>query len=142
MAKKNEAGYTLAEILIVLVIIAMIVGLATPALMGRLGGARAKTAEVQLEYLASSLDLYRIDIGRLPDPEAEGLQALVQAPDGFDALWLGPYVRRGELPDDPWNRPYSYERSEDGALQLLSLGRDGAKGGEGLDRDIVLRLDP
>ncbi len=134
-----EAGYTLAEVLIVLVIIAMIIGLATPALMGRLGAAQSRTAQIQLENLATSLDLYRLDTGRYPTP-AEGLEALVAAPAGA-AGWAGPYVRRGEIPLDPWGQPYIYRAGPGDGLVLATLGRDGEPGGEGEDRDIAVELE-
>ncbi|MFC4726500.1 type II secretion system major pseudopilin GspG [Glycocaulis abyssi] len=136
----SDAGYTLAEVLIVLVIIALIVGLATPALMGRLGAAQSRTAEIQLENLATSLDLFRLDIGRYPTTE-EGLAALVAPAPALEARWAGPYVRRGELPADPWGRPYIYRPASGGGFELVSYGRDGEPGGTGEDRDIVIVLE-
>jgi general secretion pathway protein G len=136
----SDAGYTLAEVLIVLVIIALIVGLATPALMGRLGAAQSRTAEIQLENLATSLDLFRLDTGRYPTVQ-EGLSALILPPAGVEARWAGPYVRRGELPDDPWGRPYIYRAAPGGGFELVSYGRDGEPGGAGEDRDIVVVLE-
>ena len=135
-----DAGYTLAEVLIVLVIIALIVGLATPALMGRLGAAQSRTAEIQLENLATSLDLFRLDTGRYPTVQ-EGLGALVTPPVAVEARWAGPYVRRGELPADPWGRPYIYRAAPGGGFELVSYGRDGEPGGTGEDRDIVVVLE-
>ena len=140
-AGSPQAGFTLPEVLIVLVIIAMIVGLATPTLMSRLGGARSTGAEVELEYIAAALDLYRMDTGVYPDAE-QGLEALLDAPAGREDAWRGPYLRRGELPRDPWGAPYRLQRDEtSGGLRLISFGRDGAPGGEGEDRDIVLPLE-
>ena len=136
--KSFDSGYTLAEVLIVLVIIAMMIGLATPALMNRLGAAQSRTAAIQLENLATSLDLYRLDMGDYP-PDAPGLTALVERPDGATD-WSGPYMRRGELPQDPWNRDYLYRRNAEGALEIATLGRDGEPGGEGEGRDLVLEL--
>lgn len=136
---RHAAGFTLTEVLIVLVIIAMIVGLATPALMGRLGAAQSRTAGIQMQNLAAALDLNRLDMGRYPGVE-EGLRVLVERPAEGAQAWSGPYVRRGELPADPWGREYIYRRGADGGLELVTLGRDGQPGGEGEDRDITVAL--
>lgn len=137
-ANRTE-GFTLTEMLVVLVIIALLVALVAPNVLGRLGGARSNSARAQLENLASSLELYMLDTGGYPASEV-GLRALVEAPTGVTG-WSGPYLSRGGVPDDPWGRPFEYESSAPDNFTLSSLGRDGAVGGQGEDADLVTSTD-
>jgi general secretion pathway protein G len=136
-ARRKDAGVTLLEIMIVLAIIALIVGLAAPRLMGSFGRAKGEAAEMQMTNLKSALRLYYIDVGRYPS-EPEGLAALLQRP-GDIAGWRGPYVEDAKGLLDPWSRPYIYRfPGRDGSFDLLSYGRDGAVGGTSEDSDISL----
>ncbi len=123
------------ELLVVLVILALIAGLAAPRVMNLLGGAKTKTARINLEQLSTILDIYRLDMGRYPDADS-GLKALLERPDGAPA-WNGPYLRKADQLLDPWGRPFSYRHpGEHGAYDLYSLGADKTEGGSGEDADI------
>lgn len=135
-AKRNgEDGYSLVEILVVLVILSLIMALVAPRVLGYLSRGRSGTAEIQINMIEASLDLYLVDLGRYPS-ESEGLEALVTAPDGA-AGWDGPYLRDGEVPQDPWGRPYLYRLSPDLlSASVFSYGADGVEGGDGENADI------
>lgn len=133
--RKTIEGFTLVEMLVVLVILGLIVGLVGPRVLNYLSGARADTAQVQLQQLYSALQLYTLDIGAPPPPEA-GLSALVEAPSGVDG-WSGPYLDGETVPLDPWGNAYLYELDrETGRFGVISLGADGQAGGEGPNADI------
>ena len=133
--KKRDAGFSLMELLVALVILALIVGLVAPQVLGYLGRARTDSAKVQIDNLKASLSLYLVDMGRYP-ASSEGLEALVKAPPGA-ASWRGPYVEEDALPMDPWGRAFQYELPADGARpRVFSLGADAAPGGEGENQDI------
>lgn len=125
-------GFTLVELLVVLVILTLLAGLVGPRFLNQLGGAKSKTAAVQIADLEKGLDLFKLDIGRYPTTD-EGLAALVKAPSGLPS-WNGPYIK-GEVPQDPWGRPYRYT-AQGGKVEIVSFGADGAPGGEGEDADI------
>jgi general secretion pathway protein G len=131
-----QAGFTLLEMLIVLVIIGLLVGLVGPQLLGRVDQGRVTTAQAQIQMIKGALDTFRLDLGRYPTTE-EGLRALEQAPDDPRAAtaWKGPYLQ-GAVPNDPWNAPYRYRRINNNQIELYSLGADGAPGGEDLDADL------
>ncbi len=129
-------GFTLVELLVVLVILGLIIGLAAPRVMQYLGGAKTDAARLQIERLASVIDLYRLDVGRLPE-ESDGLGALLEAP-GDASGWNGPYLRKADGIIDPWGRPYLYRHpGQHGDYDLYSLGADGQEGGEGEDEDVM-----
>jgi len=130
-----EAGFSLTELLVVLAIMALLVAIVAPNMIGRLGGARSQTARVQIENLAGALDIYQIDTGHYPET-ASGLGALVSAPDG-EPRWAGPYLGRGGVPEDPWGQAYIYRSDGPDHFEIKTLGRDGADGGTGEDADIV-----
>lgn len=133
--RSGERGLTLLEMLAVLAIIALISALAAPQVIGYLDRSRVDTAEIQIKSLETVLDMYRLDVGRFPTPEA-GLDALVNPPAGVED-WRGPYLQRADALTDPWGNPYAYAAGEDGqTAQVYSLGADGAEGGEGNDADI------
>jgi general secretion pathway protein G len=133
----REAGFTLVELLVVLVILVLIASIVGPRVIGYLGSSRSKAANVQIESLVTAVELFRIDVGRYPTA-AEGLDALVK-PTGNIKGWTGPYLAKPELPMDPWGRPYVYETgSQSGAsgFRIKSYGGDGKEGGTGEDADI------
>jgi len=131
----RESGYTLVEILVVLAIIGMLAAVITPGLIGQLGRARAKSAQVQLDTMAAAVESFRSDTGRYPT-NSEGLNALMAQPPSV-VRWFGPYVKSADALDDPWNRPIQYQESDDGlTFQVISLGADGQAGGSGLNADL------
>ena len=133
--KKRDQGFSLMELLVALVILALIVGLVAPQVLGYLGRAKSQTAGVQIDNLKTSLSLYLVDMGRYPSA-SEGLDALVKAPMG-STTWRGPYIEDGTLPADPWGNAYRYELPADGTKpRIFSLGQDNAPGGEGDNADI------
>lgn len=134
--KSSHSGFTLIELLVVLMILGLLAGLVGPRVLKQLGGAKSDTAALQIAELGSGLDLYLLEVGRYPSSE-EGLVALVNEPAGV-ANWNGPYIKKNEVPDDPWGQDYRYQfPGESGEYDLYSLGRDNADGGEDEDEDIV-----
>lgn len=133
--KRRAGGFTLIEILVVVVIIGILAAAIAPAILGRPDQARVTAAESDLRNLANALDIYRLDNYHYPSTD-QGLEALVERPSGFpEPKNYNPDGYIKGLPNDPWGSPYVYERTSDG-YRLMSLGRDGADGGEGLDADI------
>ena len=133
--RAKVAGFTLVELLVVLAILTLLVGLVGPRMLNQLGGAKSKKAGVQISDLEKSLELFKLSVGRFPTDE-EGLEALVKKPASANG-WDGPYLKGGTVPLDPWNNPYKYKRSPNGAeVEILSLGADGAPGGEGENADV------
>jgi general secretion pathway protein G len=132
----GERGFTLVEMLVVITIIGLIMALVGPRVLNYLSESKAKTAKIQIQGLSSALDLFYLDAGRYPS-SAEGLAALVQPPGGI-GTWNGPYLKGGNLPADPWGKPYVYRSpGEHGAYDISSLGSDGQEGGTGTAADIT-----
>lgn len=130
-------GFTLLELLVVIVIIGLLAGYVAPRYFSQVGRSEIQVARVQIDALEKALDQYRLDMRRYPSAE-EGLQALVAKPASSTA-WNGPYLKKA-VPSDPWGRPFVYRvPGEKGEFDLISLGRDGKPGGGGDDADIVLR---
>jgi general secretion pathway protein G len=128
-------GFTLIEMLVVLVIIGLIMGLVGPQVLNYLTNARTKAAKLQIEAFSSSLDLYYLDTGRYPQGN-EGLEALVRRPSGLE-VWNGPYLKGGAVPLDPWGHAYVYRApAERAPYEITSLGSDGLDGGTGSAADI------
>ena len=131
----QQTGFTLLELLVVLGIIAMLAGLVGPQVMKHMGESKVKAAKVQIEDLAQTLDMYKLDVGSYPSSE-QGLEALIESPDGAQR-WNGPYLRKAKVPLDPWNQEYKYSSpGEHGKFDIVSLGADGKEGGDGEDKDI------
>ncbi|MBP6998982.1 MAG: type II secretion system major pseudopilin GspG [Tepidiphilus sp.] len=131
---RRQGGFTLIELLVVLAILALLAGLVGPRVLDQLGGAKSKTAALQIHEIEQALDLYKLDVGRYPSDQ-EGLDALVKKPASANG-WNGPYLKKG-LPNDPWGRPYLYKNpGRHGSPDVYSLGADGKAGGEGEDADI------
>lgn len=132
---KDQAGFTLIELIVVVMIIGLLAGLVAPQFMKQSERAEAKTAKAQIELFGTALDTFRLDVGRYPTSQ-EGLAALMQKPGGADR-WDGPYLRK-DLPPDPWGKPYIYKSPGDhGAYDIISYGADGVAGGDGNNRDIT-----
>jgi general secretion pathway protein G len=123
---RNEGGFTLLEILVVIVILGLLIGLVAPAALRQLGGARLSVAKQSIERIGSVLDLYKLDVGEYPNSE-QGLKALAVRPNGV-ANWNGPYLK-GDVPVDAWNHPYTYRSPSNRSghdYDLCSNGPSGA----------------
>ena len=137
--KKNRRGFTLLELLVVLIILGLLAALIGPKILGRIGGAKQKVARSQIALLEAALDQYRLDMGRYPSTE-EGLEALIKPPDDEEERtnWRGPYLKKNKIPLDPWGHPYNYKfPGEHADFDLWSYGADGQPGGEGENADIT-----
>ena len=133
--KTNEqGGFTLMELLVVLAILGLLMSLVGPRVLSQLGGAKTKTAAIQIKDLEQSLEMYKLDVGRFPST-GEGLAALVAKPAG-SVGWNGPYLK-SDVPVDPWKRAYLYKYpGEHAELDIFSYGQNGTPGGEGEDADV------
>ena len=133
--KVGQQGFTLVEMLVVITIIGLIMGLIGPRVLNYLSESKVKAAKIQLQSFGGALDLFYLDAGRFPST-AEGLAALVQRTSGITA-WNGPYLKGGNVPNDPWNHPYVYRSpGEHGPYDIMSYGSDGQEGGTGVAADI------
>ena len=131
----REAGFTLLELLVVMVIIGLLAGFVAPRYFAQVGKSQVKAASAQIDAFDKALDQYRIDVGRYPTTE-EGLNSLMVAPPG-ELAWGGPYLKKS-VPHDPWGRPYVFvSPGEHGEVDILSLGKDGRPGGSGEDADVT-----
>ncbi|GAN79757.1 type II secretion system major pseudopilin GspG [Acidocella aminolytica] len=135
-SREGEAGFTLLELLVVIVILGLLIGLVAPAVLRQLGHAKDSIAKQSIERIGSVLDLYKLDVGAYPSTQ-DGLQALITQPADAPA-WAGPYIKSNKLPHDPWGHPYMYQSpsSRPGLdYDLCSLGpsdKPGQPGDPGL----------
>lgn len=135
--KDGERGFTILELLVVLVILGMLATLVGPRVIGYLGKAKSDTAAIQTQNLVSALELYRLDVGRFPSESDGGMNALLKRPTGA-VNWNGPYVRKQAMLLDPWGNPYLMrEESFGNDIGVYSLGADGQDGGQGEDADVT-----
>jgi general secretion pathway protein G len=131
----GQSGFTLVEMLVVIAIIGMIMGLIGPRVLSSLNESRVKTARIQIQSFSSALDLFYLDTGRYPTT-SEGLTALVQ-PAATIPGWAGPYLKGGNVPNDPWSHAYAYRSPGQRApYEIVSYGSDGQEGGADLAADI------
>lgn len=127
-------GFTLLELLVVIVIIGMLASYVGPKYFAQLGKSEITVARAQIESIGKALDTFRLDVGRYPTAE-EGLSVLMSRPENAHG-WNGPYLKK-EVPKDPWGKPYIYSpKAENGDFQVLSMGKDGQIGGSGDNADI------
>jgi general secretion pathway protein G len=134
LALSSQAGFTLLELLVVMVIIGLLAGYVGPKYFSQIGKSEIKATRAQIDALGKAIDQYRLDVGHYPSTE-EGLAALITRPAN-QAKWDGPYLSK-KVPMDPWGNPYIYKfPGEHGDYDLISLGKDGQPGGEGEAADI------
>ncbi|AZP12392.1 type II secretion system major pseudopilin GspG [Undibacterium parvum] len=134
-SKTKHEGFTLLELLVVIVIIGLLAAYVGPKYFSQLGKSEVTIAKAQIEAFEKSLDTYRLDLGHYPNSE-EGLGALLSAPAANAAKWNGPYLKKA-VPPDPWGHPYIYRSpGAKSDFEIVSFGRDGQPGGSGEDADI------
>jgi len=135
LARNSSAGFTLIELIVVVVIIGLLAGLVVPQFIKQEEKATAKAAKAQIELFGTALDTFRLDVGRYPTTQ-EGLAALTQKPASAER-WDGPYLKK-EVPPDPWGKAYVYKSPGDhGPYDIISYGADGVPGGEDNNRDVT-----
>ena len=136
--RDRDGGFTLVELLVVLVILSLIMGLVAPRVLGYLSDARVRSAKLQIDSLSAALDLFYLDAGRYPS-QSEGLTVLVRRPASIDN-WNGPYLKQSALPQDPWGHNYEYRvPGQNAPYMIVSLGSDGRQGGSDDAGDIASR---
>ncbi|WP_020680080.1 type II secretion system major pseudopilin GspG [Marinobacterium rhizophilum] len=133
--KHRQRGFTLLELLVVLVILGLLASLVGPQVLKHLGTSKTKTAALQIEELSAALDLYRLEVGRYPTTN-EGLEALIEKPSSAPN-WNGPYLKKKVVRKDPWGFDYVYNYpGQHGEFDLYSLGADNKDGGDGENQDV------
>ena len=132
----RNSGFTLLELLIVMIIIGLLAALIGPKMIGRVGESRQTVAKQQIEGFSTALEMFKLDTTRYPTQE-QGMEALVATPHGVEN-WKGPYLKKKFIPKDPWGNEYVYVYpGENGDYDIISYGADGAEGGDGENADVV-----
>lgn len=131
---RGHSGFTLMELLVVMLIVGLLAALVGPSLYQKINPAKRSITKAQIKDFTKALDAFFVDVGRYPNGR-EGLDALFYQPDGVSG-WYGPYIKK-EVPPDPWGNPYEYHvPGSHGPYELISYGADGLEGGDGENRDI------
>ena len=132
----RNGGFTLLELLIVMIIIGLLAALIGPKMIGRVGESRQTVEKQQIEGFSTALEMFKLDTTRYPTQE-QGMEALVATPHGVEN-WKGPYLKKKFIPKDPWGNEYVYVYpGENGDYDIISYGADGAEGGDGENADVV-----
>ena len=132
--QQRQRGFTLMEMLVVLAILGLLASLVGPAVLNQLGGAKSKTAAIQIKDLEQAMEMYKLDVGRYPTT-SQGLDALVKKPSGASG-WNGPYLK-ASVPEDPWGGKYQYKYPGDRAeIDIFTYGADANPGGDGEYSDV------
>jgi len=134
---RSARGFTLLELVIVLIILGTIMAFLAPRIFGNVERANQSGAKIKMEQLAGQLEIMRLEVGRYPNAQ-EGLRALIEKPAGMDK-WNGPYVKDAQQLKDPWGNDFRYNQPgrENKPYEIVSLGADGKEGGEGENKDLV-----
>jgi general secretion pathway protein G len=133
---KCQRGITLIELMVVMIILGLLAALVAPKMFSNVGKAKLSAARAQIELFGTALDSFRLDVGRYPT-SSEGLEALLTQVSGVDE-WNGPYLKKIEIPKDPWGIQYHYESpGSHSDYDLYSYGADNAQGGDGENKDIL-----
>jgi general secretion pathway protein G len=138
-SRRNRKGFTLIELMVVILIISLLAGFVAPNVLKRLRGAKADLAKPRMALIENALKAFEFDCGRLPDESEGGLEALLVAPPDMEEKWNGPYLKKSQLLD-PWGNEYLYISEGQvniGSFDLVCFGADGQEGGEGDNADIV-----
>lgn len=131
----RQRGFTLLEIVIVLIILGTVMAFVAPRIFGNLGKANQAMAKSRIEQISGQLEIFKLEVGRYPNSN-EGLRSLMEKPAGMDK-WNGPYVKDASILKDPWGNDFRYTSPGNGKpFDLVSLGADGKEGGEGEDKDV------